>query len=177
MKFSNELERINERAFYYCISLERITIPLKDGVITYDDTFQECAKLNCVDLVEGELHETIAALQIELWRVDMYQQIDAINQILPTADAGDAWDDDENVVGEKALTIRAWMRSVLGKINEYNSIAAYWMRMLRLPSCMFYLKILLGIVSFLFSSCHHMNLKWEITKKGTDTTMKSRPVV
>ena len=56
-----------------------------------------------VDLVEGEVHETIAALQLKEYRNDMSEVIDSINQILPTTTtttttpAGSGWEDD---VGE-----------------------------------------------------------------------------
>eukprot|EP00984_Skeletonema_dohrnii_P036697 scaffold37966_cov461-Skeletonema_dohrnii-CCMP3373.AAC.1 len=72
-------------AFVNCRSLERITIPLKDGMITHDNLFAGCKKLNHVDLVGGEVHETIAALLMEEWRNEMKEEIDSINQILPTA--------------------------------------------------------------------------------------------
>ena len=68
LEFGNELERIDEGAFGRCISLKRITIPLKDGMFTDDDIFSGCAALTEVDLVEGALHETIAALHLEDWR-------------------------------------------------------------------------------------------------------------
>ena len=42
VRFGNKLERIEERAFKDCRSLERITIPLTDGIITSDNTFQGC---------------------------------------------------------------------------------------------------------------------------------------
>ena len=86
--FSDELESIEDRAFYDCESLERITIPLKDGMFSAHDTFQGCGKLVRVDLVEGEVHEIIAALQLEDWRNDMNEEIDSINRILPTTYAG-----------------------------------------------------------------------------------------
>ncbi|KAK1737830.1 hypothetical protein QTG54_011602, partial [Skeletonema marinoi] len=70
--FGSELERIEEAVFYDCRSLERITIPLKDGIITHDNIFTECNNLKHVDLIEGPIHETIAALQLEEWRNDMY---------------------------------------------------------------------------------------------------------
>eukprot|EP00984_Skeletonema_dohrnii_P018255 scaffold8492_cov67-Skeletonema_dohrnii-CCMP3373.AAC.1 len=89
VKFGKELESIGRVAFYRCTSLERITIPLKDGRIAADDTFQMCEKLKQVDLVEGEiLRDTIAALLLEEWRNDMKNKIDAIHQILPTTPAG-----------------------------------------------------------------------------------------
>ena len=88
VKFGNKLERIEDRAFVGCPSLERITIPLKDGLITGDDAFQGCEDLKRVDLIEGALHETIAALLKEEWRNDMEAEIDSINQTLPNTDAG-----------------------------------------------------------------------------------------
>ena len=110
---STMLERFGWSAFLNCTSLERITVPLKYGMFPSDDTFQGCEKLNHVDLVEGELHETITALQLEEWRKDMYEEIDAINQILPTAYAGcyDMVEMDEDIAGEKAIAIRSWIRS------------------------------------------------------------------
>ena len=65
VKFGNKLERIGERAFCDCRSVEEIAIPLKDGLITSDDVFMECNNLRQVGLIEGELHETIASLQLE----------------------------------------------------------------------------------------------------------------
>ncbi len=123
VKFGKKLERIDEGAFCECTSLERITVPLKDGMITMDDIFVACERLNHVDLVEGaELHEYIAALQLEDWRNDMNGEIDSINQNLPDTYAGE-WDDDidDYDEGGMALTIRDWIRSVLGKIIHYKA--------------------------------------------------------
>ena len=101
--------------FYGCRSLERITLPLKDGMITSDDTFQRCDKLNHVDLVGG-VHETVAALLIEQWKNDIIEEIDTIGQILRNTRAGDFRE-----VGGKALAIRGWITSVLRKYNKYKS--------------------------------------------------------
>ena len=124
VKFGRNLERIEESAFIGCTSLERITIPLKDGIFTDENIFQECGKLKRVDLVEGEVHETIAALHLEEWRNEMNREIDAINWVLPDADAG-GWDDDDDPVygnlGEKASTIGGWVIVVLRKINHYKT--------------------------------------------------------
>ncbi len=65
VKFGSKLERIDDEAFINCFSLERITIPLKDGLINGDGVFVGYANLNYVDLVRGEIHETIAALQLD----------------------------------------------------------------------------------------------------------------
>jgi len=109
-KFGSKLERIEESAFGNCPSLERITIPLKIGIIPHDDTFKGCAKLMQVDLVEGEiLRETIAALHLEEWRNDMIAEFDSIGaQIL-------------NKKEDKAGAIRNWMRQLLFKIEDYTT--------------------------------------------------------
>ena len=123
--FGGRLERIEGGAFLRCTSLERITIPLKDGIITIDNTFAGCDNLRHVDLVEREeLHEMIAALQLEEWKNDMNETIDSINQILPTTPAGDEWDDytmEYGDPGQKAWTINTWIRSVLRKIIHYKA--------------------------------------------------------
>eukprot|EP00985_Skeletonema_marinoi_P014751 scaffold7522_cov202-Skeletonema_marinoi.AAC.6 len=117
--FGSKLDRIEGEAFFRCYSLERITIPLKDGLIADDSIFTRCDNLKHVDLVEGPIHETIAALQLEEWRNDMNEEINSINQILPTVSAGDAYDVDDD--GGKARAIRIWIRSVLRKVIHYQA--------------------------------------------------------
>ena len=119
VKFGSKLEEIEEFAFWDCINLERITIPFKGGLIMEDAAFIWCNNLRQVDLIEGELHETIASLQLAEWKNEMNQEIDSINQILPNASAGYYINDDEKDPGEKALEIRRWIRSVLHKIIQY----------------------------------------------------------
>ena len=121
VKFGSKLERIEVRAFHNCRSLERITIPLKDGLIPADNIFIECDNLHKVDLVEGELHETIAALHLKEWRNGMHGEIDSINQSLPNADPGSWARPDEQEPGEIAQEIRRWIRSVLEKITRYQA--------------------------------------------------------
>jgi len=122
LKFGNKLERIHEMTFYYCTSLAQITTTLKAGMIIHDNTFMGCENLNHAHLVEGEiLRETIAALQLEEWRNVMNEEIDTINQTLPTSDSGGGWNEEEEDVGEKAVAIRDWIRSVLSKIIEYKA--------------------------------------------------------
>eukprot|EP00984_Skeletonema_dohrnii_P011216 scaffold4460_cov64-Skeletonema_dohrnii-CCMP3373.AAC.1 len=116
--FGKELEIIRVGAFYCCTSLERITIPLKDDMITHDNIFRGCEKLKGINLVGGAVHEIIAALLLEEWKIDMNEEINSINHILPTTPAGD---DFGGVDGEKALAIRMWIRSVLGKIIHYKA--------------------------------------------------------
>eukprot|EP00984_Skeletonema_dohrnii_P022823 scaffold11925_cov155-Skeletonema_dohrnii-CCMP3373.AAC.2 len=117
VKFGNKLERIERSAFIGCRSLRRIALPLKDGLIADDNIFDGCRNLEHVDLV-GRIHETVAALQLEEWENDMNEEIDSINRILPTAPAGG---ETYNNMGEKAIVIRMWIRSVLRKITHYKA--------------------------------------------------------
>ena len=123
VKFGSKLEEIASLAFNKCSSLERITLPLKDGFITGDDKFTGCEQLKHIDLVEGaELHETfIAALQLKEWRIDLSYEIGSINWILPNARAGGWGDEGPWNDGEKARVIRKWIRSVREKINRYKA--------------------------------------------------------
>jgi hypothetical protein len=126
VKFGDKLERIEQHAFVACTSLERITIPLKDGMITADDTFQGCKKLERVDLVEGAvLRDTVDALQLEDWRNDMDVEIGAINQSLPNTPAGGGvgapTPPPAVITGGKAQAVRMWIRSVLGNIVRYKA--------------------------------------------------------
>ena len=74
VKFGKELESIRERAFPGCRSLQRITLPLKDGIITSDCIFWGCNKLESVDLVGG-VHENVAALLLEEWKNEMNEEV------------------------------------------------------------------------------------------------------
>lgn len=51
VRFSSKLERIFSGAFDDCTFLERITIPLKDGMIREENTFLCCFNLNQVHLL------------------------------------------------------------------------------------------------------------------------------
>ena len=116
-KFGKDLESIRERPFWECTTLERITLPLKDGMITNDNIFRRCKKLDRVDLVEGAiLDEIIDALLLEEWKNDMNEEIDSLSYILPNTPAGDA-----HGVGGKAREIRAWISRVLRKIIHYKA--------------------------------------------------------
>eukprot|EP00985_Skeletonema_marinoi_P023727 scaffold15942_cov74-Skeletonema_marinoi.AAC.3 len=116
--FGKELESILGGAFYECTSLERITIPLKDGIIAADDIFQGCENLKHVDLVQGEvLRDTIAAFILDEWKNDMNDKLGVINQSLPTTPAGDEYE----YVGGKAVAIQMWIRSVLHNIIHYKA--------------------------------------------------------
>jgi len=119
LTFGDKLESIGEYALKKCPSLTRVTIPLKDGMITHDEIFQECRSLSCVDLVGG-IHATIAALHLEEWRDEMKAEIGRINQVLPNTDAGTSFYDGGKT-GEKARVIRMWISSVLHKMKHYKA--------------------------------------------------------
>ena len=114
VKFGKELESVRLGAFAGCRSLERIILPLKDGMVTANDIFQYCPNLTHIDLIGG-VHETVAALQLEEWKNDMNEEIDSISQILASAPAGN-WRDDS---GGKARAMRTGIESVLRKIIHY----------------------------------------------------------
>ena len=101
------------------VSLESITIPLRNRPFREDDIFIGCVNLKRVDLVEGEALRDIAdALLLESWSNDLNEVIGSINQILPNADPGDEYDDD---IGGKAIAIREWIESVLRKVTHYKA--------------------------------------------------------
>ena len=81
VKFGNKLERIEEETFFGCTSLERITIPLKDGIISAENIFTGCDNLKQVDLNKGALEETMS-LYLEKWRDNVNEEIDSINETL-----------------------------------------------------------------------------------------------
>eukprot|EP00984_Skeletonema_dohrnii_P007518 scaffold2735_cov75-Skeletonema_dohrnii-CCMP3373.AAC.3 len=119
VKFGKELESIRNGAFDECTSLERITIPLKDGMIAHNSIFRGCENLKRVVLVEGAvLRDTIAALLLEEWKIVMRDKLGVIDQILSTTPAGSWYHDD---AGGKAQAVRMWIRSVLRNIVRYKA--------------------------------------------------------
>eukprot|EP00577_Skeletonema_sp_RCC1716_P027014 CAMPEP_0113397590 /NCGR_PEP_ID=MMETSP0013_2-20120614/14475_1 /TAXON_ID=2843 ORGANISM="Skeletonema costatum, Strain 1716" /NCGR_SAMPLE_ID=MMETSP0013_2 /ASSEMBLY_ACC=CAM_ASM_000158 /LENGTH=151 /DNA_ID=CAMNT_0000282211 /DNA_START=421 /DNA_END=876 /DNA_ORIENTATION=+ /assembly_acc=CAM_ASM_000158 len=79
-----------------------------DCMIGGDDVFSFCPKLTTVGLVGG-IHKTIASLHLESWRHEMKDEINRINQDLPTHAAG------------KTPLVRDWMESVIDKIDHYKA--------------------------------------------------------
>ena len=117
--FGKDLDMIRKEAFAGCKSLERITMPLKDGLFTSDDIFQACDNLKRVDLVEEEvLQETIATLLWDEWKDDLKAEFNSnsINHILSNASAG-LWPSPN--VGQKVSAIRDWIARVLPKVIHY----------------------------------------------------------
>ena len=121
--FGKDLELVFTGAFIGCTSLERITIPLKNDLILYNDAFLGCKNLRHVDLAEREaLSETIATLLLEVWRSDMIAEIDSIDRVLPDTSAGCS----DNMFGlvdteGKAKAIQDWIARILRKITHYTA--------------------------------------------------------
>jgi hypothetical protein len=93
---------------YGCPNLRRITMPLKDNMISAD-VFFDCRNLTTVAL-SGGIHKTIASLHMESWKNEMREEIDRINQVLPNTH-----------VWGKTAEIRQWIRSVIGRIEHYRT--------------------------------------------------------
>ena len=115
IELSERIETIEGGAFWYCERLQRIAIPLKRGLLVYDDNeeeydqFDNCDQLTTVDLV-GEIHKTVASLHMDSWRTEMIAEINRINQVLPTIPADD-----------KTGVIQQWMELVIDKMDNYKA--------------------------------------------------------
>eukprot|EP00984_Skeletonema_dohrnii_P014907 scaffold6369_cov77-Skeletonema_dohrnii-CCMP3373.AAC.4 len=103
-------------AFVYCEALQRIAIPLKRDLLPFDpfrqeyNQFSECDLLATVDLVGGSHSKTIASLHMECWGIEMIEEINRINQVLPNTPAD-----------EKTAEIKQWMDSVIDKMDHYKA--------------------------------------------------------
>ena len=106
VKFGKALMKLEE-AFYRCSSLEQIGLPLKGNMID-DIVFDQCPNLVTVDLVGG-IHKTAASLHFESWRSEIMDEINSINQILPTS------------AEEKSAEIRQWMRRVISQLDHFKA--------------------------------------------------------
>lgn len=128
--FSKDLEslegnrRDHRQAFVGCTSLESITIPLKNGLITGSDTFIGCKNLKRVKLVDDEVLRDFAdALLLESWRSDLKDVIGSINQDLANADPGRRLFSEylDDIRGGKANAVRDWIKNVLSKVIRYRA--------------------------------------------------------
>eukprot|EP00984_Skeletonema_dohrnii_P036116 scaffold36711_cov161-Skeletonema_dohrnii-CCMP3373.AAC.1 len=113
IELSERLETIERSAFSCCDCLERITIPLKRDLFSFGDHFEkyndDFENLVTVNLVGG-INETVASLHMESWTTEMEEEMNRINQVLPTTPAD-----------EKTDEIRQWIGSALDKIDHYKA--------------------------------------------------------
>eukprot|EP00986_Skeletonema_menzelii_P014563 scaffold9775_cov169-Skeletonema_menzelii.AAC.1 len=107
VEFGEGLETLQRGAFFHCPKLKRIALPLKDNMIE-DRVFGECPMLTTVDMVGG-IHNTVASLHLESWRNEMMDEINRINQVLPT------------ITGDKTPAIQQWMGSAFHRLDHYKT--------------------------------------------------------
>ncbi len=113
-ELGEDLEIIESGAFRSS-KLRRIAIPLRDEMFQFNDwdqtysQFDDCPNLTTVDLFGG-IHKPVASLHLESWRDEMVEEIQRINQILPSTDPDD-----------KTNEIVQWIRSVISKIEHYKA--------------------------------------------------------
>ena len=69
--------------------------------------FRHCPSFITLELVGG-IHSTVVSLHTESWRNDMMDEINRINQVLPTI-----------YPFEKTAEIRQWMELVIQRLNHY----------------------------------------------------------
>ena len=109
--FGEKLDRIEAYAFLGCTALRRISIPLKDNLIIYYNSFSRCENLSRVDILAGGIHKTISSLHMESWRNEMQEELDRINQTLPNTQAT-----------EKAGEIQEWITRVFRRIEHNKTV-------------------------------------------------------
>ena len=123
VKFGEGLRTLEGLAFSNCPKLERIALPLKDDMIE-DHVFYNCPTLTTIDLV-GKIHQTVASLNLESWRNAMNNEINNINQVLPTlrGKSGEAYGTKSIVEERSAKTrfIQWWMGSVIRQLDRYKT--------------------------------------------------------
>ena len=107
VEFGGALRTLQRWAFHCCSKLKRVALPLKDDMIE-DDAFLGCYKITTVDVVGG-IHNTIASLHLEGWRNEMNNEINSINQILPT------------ITLRKTGAIQQWLRTVISRLDHYKA--------------------------------------------------------
>ena len=111
------IERICREAFISCPALRRIAIPLRDDIFHLLEDyhyhrythFDYCRNLTTVDIV-GEIDKIISSLLLDSWRDQVNQEINRINQVLPSTSAD-----------EKAGEIQQWIRSVLRRMAHFRN--------------------------------------------------------
>ena len=108
VEFGEGLEQMEEFAFLNCYSLRRVAMPLKMDLIS-DNIFQGCTSMANIELV-GEVHSTISHFSLQVWRDEMKDEIDMINQVLATAP-----------IHGKTAAARRWIRRVLARVKHFTN--------------------------------------------------------
>ncbi len=108
VELPEEVKGVECGAFEFCPSLQRISMPLKDGIFG-DQAVYGCEKLTTINII-GSIHKTISYLSLESWRNEIYAEIDRVNRVLPDADQK-----------EKTHIIQQWMISVSSIVEYYKN--------------------------------------------------------
>ena len=143
------LRTLSGWAFSNCPKLERIALPLKDGMIECH-VFFACTELTTIDVVGG-IHQTVASLHMESWRNEMMDEINRINQTLPT------------ITQRKTEAIQRWLRIFSNRLDHYK---AEHRRLLKEAITLLELA--------LWKSNLHDNNRGEGEREGVRTTRGSR---
>jgi hypothetical protein len=106
--FGRDLERIESHAWLGSIALRHIVIPLTNDLFISNFAFNLCINLSRIDTLAGGIHETISSLHLEVWRNEMENEIDRINQTLPNTPSI-----------ERTQAIPEWITRVLGRMEHY----------------------------------------------------------
>lgn len=119
-EFGVRLHTIGQLAFYGCLDLSYIAIPLplwrRDMV--QEQAFTWCPKLSSVHLV-GKLYTSVQYIAMAIWREQMWETINQINLDLPTllSPLSDA----------KTAAIIRWMEEVQDKIIHFKILHSMWL--------------------------------------------------
>jgi hypothetical protein len=108
VEFGEGLEQMEEFAFLNCYSLRRVAMPLKMDLIS-DNIFKGCTSMANIELVGG-VHSTISHFSLQVWRDEMKDEIDMINQLLATAP-----------IDGKTAASRRWIRRVLARVKHFTN--------------------------------------------------------
>src|SRR6056300_1233473 len=102
-----------------CRRLRRITFLMNANMLG-EGTFYQCVNLSQIDLVGG-IHKTVSSLLVESWRNEMNNEIDRINQVLPSFEPCELAHSHNPPADEKTVAIRRWMETVIRRIEHYKS--------------------------------------------------------
>ena len=114
IELPERVESMGTGAFYGCERIQRIAIPLKRDLFVFRygnqiyDHFHRSGQLSIVDVVG--IHKTVASLHMDIWRTEMFGEINRINQVLPNT---------RDVL--KSGRIQQWMTPVIDKMDHYKA--------------------------------------------------------
>lgn len=109
VEFGVALQSLGGFTFFWCGKLKRIALPILSENMFGVAVFTGCSQLTTVHLVGG-VHNIIASLHMDSWGNEMNNEINRINEVLPTTDSV-----------KKDDVVEEWMRTVIRKLNHYKA--------------------------------------------------------